>query len=201
VTAEHWDEIYATRAADEVSWFQREPSMSLRLVDAFAGTSDAIVDVGAGASFLVDRLLDTGHVDITLVDVSTRALETVRTRLGDRAGDVTFVGTDVTEWTPEREYDVWHDRAVFHFLTEKNDRSRYISRAATAVRKHGALILATFAADGPTHCSGLPVRRHDGDDLARRFAGAFVLEDTWREEHVTPSGVVQPFTWAAFRRT
>jgi 2-polyprenyl-3-methyl-5-hydroxy-6-metoxy-1,4-benzoquinol methylase len=202
MSAEHWDDIYAVRAVDELSWFQRDPALSFRLVNTTAPDhSGAIVDVGCGASLLVDRLLADGYRDVTLVDVSARALETVRARLGARAEGVTFACTDVTEWTPAREYDVWHDRAVFHFLTEPDDRARYVFRAATVVRTHGSLILATFAADGPTHCSGLPVRRHTADDLARRFAGAFVLQDTWREEHVTPSGVVQPFTWAAFRRT
>jgi 2-polyprenyl-3-methyl-5-hydroxy-6-metoxy-1,4-benzoquinol methylase len=201
VTAAHWDQVYATRGVDEVSWFQRDPAMSLRLVrTAVPERSGAIVDVGAGASLLVDHLLDDGYRDVTLVDVSEQALATVRTRLGDRAGSVDFVCTDVTAWTPPREYDVWHDRAVFHFLTDEDARSAYVSRAATAVRRQGALIIATFAADGPTHCSGLPVRRHSADDLRHEFDGAFVLEDTCREEHVTPAGVVQPFTWAVLRR-
>jgi 2-polyprenyl-3-methyl-5-hydroxy-6-metoxy-1,4-benzoquinol methylase len=202
VTAGHWDEIYATRAVDGVSWYQREPTTSLRLVQAAApDASAAIVDVGSGASSLVDRLLDDGFCDLTLLDVSTAALDAVRTRLGERADHVTFVCRDVLDWVPDRSFDVWHDRAVFHFLTHPDDRARYVSRAASAVRKHGALIVATFAADGPTHCSGLPVHRHTIDDLARSFSGAFVLEGSERTEHITPAGVMQPFSWVVLRRT
>jgi trans-aconitate methyltransferase len=202
VSAEHWDEIYATRAVDQVSWFQRRPVTSLRLVEAAApDRSAAIVDVGSGASSLVDRLLDDGHRDLTLVDVSARALDVVRMRLGDRAGRVTFVRSDVLDWAPDRGFDVWHDRAVFHFLTDDDDRARYVERATAAVRPGGLLIVATFAADGPTHCSGLPVRRHSADDLARTFAPAFTRQADEREEHVTPAEVVQPFSWIVLRRS
>ena len=199
--AEHWDEIYGTRTVDAVSWYQREPAVSLRLVPAAAPDRAAgIVDVGSGASSLVDRLLDDGYRDLTLVDVSTRALDLVRARLGDRARHVTFVAGDVLDWTPDREFAVWHDRAVFHFLTDEQDRARYVERAAAAVRPAGALIVATFAADGPPQCSGLPVHRHQPADLARAFGPAFVLEAAEREEHMTPAGVVQPFSWAVLRR-
>ena len=200
--AEHWDEIYATRPVDELSWYPREPAVSLRLVLAAApDRAAAIVDVGSGASSLVDRLLDDGYQDLTLVDVSTRALDQVRARLGEHAGHVTFVGSDVLDWMPEREFAVWHDRAVFHFLTDEQDRATYVERAAAAVRPAGALIVATFAADGPRQCSGRPVRRHEPADLARTFGPAFVLESAEREEHLTPAGIVQPFSWAVLRRT
>jgi trans-aconitate methyltransferase len=149
----------------------------------------------------VDRLLDDGYVDLTLLDVSARALEALRTRLGDRATRVRFVHSDVLDWVPERSFDVWHDRAVFHFLTDADARARYADRAAAAVRPGGSLVVATFAADGPTHCSGLPVRRHTPGELARTFAPAFTLAADEREEHVTPAGVVQPFSWVVLRRT
>ncbi len=200
MTAGHWEEVYATRAVDEVSWYQPEPTTSLRLVQAVAGPSDAVVDVGCGASTLVDRLLDDGFGNVTLLDVSARALAVVRERLGDRANRVSFVRRDVLDWTPDRTFDVWHDRAVFHFLAADADRERYAVRATDAVRRDGALVVATFAADGPTHCSGLPVRRHAPDELAGTFAPAFVLEAAEREEHVTPAGVVQPFSWVVLRR-
>ncbi len=202
MTAEHWEQIYATRAIDEVSWYQREPAASIRLVEgATQDRSAAIVDVGSGASVLVDRLLADGYRAVTLVDVSARALETVRHRLGTSAGVVTFVASDVLDWVPDRAYDVWHDRAAFHFLSDDRDRARYVDLATRAVRPGGALILATFAADAPTHCSGLPVRRQEANDLAATFRGAFTLESSEREEHVTPAGVVQPFTWAMLRRS
>ena len=202
MSAEHWDEVYATRGVDQVSWFEPDPATSLRLVEAAAPErSAAIVDVGAGASSLVDRLLDAGYVDVTLLDVSSRALETVRTRLGDRATGVTFVADDVLDWVPERVFDVWHDRVAFHFLIDEVDRARYVERAAATVRPGGTLIVATFAADGPTNCSGLPVHRHEAADLARTFSPAFVLEAAEREEHVTPADLVQPFTWAVLHRS
>jgi 2-polyprenyl-3-methyl-5-hydroxy-6-metoxy-1,4-benzoquinol methylase len=197
----HWEQIYETRPAAELSWYQREPATSRRLVVAAASSRSAtIVDVGSGVSSLVDRLLDDGHTDVTLVDLSLHALEAVRTRLGERADSVTFVCSDVLDWSADRPYDVWHDRAVFHFLTDDADRARYAERAAAAVRPGGMLIVASFAADGPTHCSGLPVRGHTADDLARSFADAFTLESAEREAHVTPAAVTQPFTWAVLRR-
>jgi trans-aconitate methyltransferase len=113
---------------------------------------------------------------------------------------VAFVRSDVLDWSPDRAYDVWHDRAVFHFLSNDAERARYVERATEAVRPGGAVIVASFAADGPTHCSGLPVRRHTADDLAGTFASAFTLESNEREEHVTPAGGTQPFTWAVLRR-
>lgn len=202
MTAEHWEEIYATRAIDEVSWYQREPATSIRLVEASAPErSAAIVDVGSGASRLVDRLLADGYRVVTLVDVSIHALETVRARLGASSDRVTFVASDVLDWAPQHQYDVWHDRATFHFLTDDRDRARYVDLAARAVQPGGALIIATFAADGPTHCSGLPVLRHEAKDLAAAFGAAFTLASSEREEHVTPAGVLQPFTWVVLHRT
>jgi SAM-dependent methyltransferase len=202
VNRRHWEQIYETRPADELSWYQREPATSHRLVVAAApDRSAAIVDVGSGASFLVDRLLDDGYRDVTLVDVSARALEGVRSRLGEPARAVTFVCSDVLDWSPDRAYDVWHDRAAFHFLTDDADRARYVEHVADAVRPGGSLIIATFAADGPTHCSGLPVRRHSAHDLAAAFGAAFMVESSEREEHVTPAGLMQPFTWMVLRRT
>jgi len=201
VKREHWEQIYETRPTDQLSWYQREPATSHRLVTAAApDRSAAIIDVGSGVSALVDRLLDDGYRDVTLVEVSGHALDAVRARLGDRTPAVVFVRSDVLDWSPDRAYDVWHDRAVFHFLNNDADRARYVERATEAVRPGGALIVASFAADGPTHCSGLPVRRHTADDLAGAFAGGFTLQSNEREEHVTPAGGVQPFTWAVLRR-
>lgn len=198
---ERWEQIYETRPTDQLSWYQREPAISHRLVVAAApDRSAAIVDVGSGVSALVDRLLDDGYRGITLVEVSAHALDAVRARLGDRARAVAFVRSDVLDWSPDRAYDVWHDRAVFHFLTADTDRARYVEQATEAVRPGGALIVASFAADGPTHCSGLPVRRHTADDLAGAFAGAFTLQSNEREEHITPAGGRQPLTWAVLRR-
>jgi SAM-dependent methyltransferase len=198
----HWERVYATHSSDDVSWYEPEPVTSLRLVEAAARSiRDAIIDVGAGASRLVDRLLDDGFSDVTVLDVSSGALDETRARLGARASSVTFVVGDVLTFAPDREYGVWHDRAVFHFLTTDADRVRYVELAGRAVRPSGKLVIGTFAEDGPTHCSGLPVCRYAADELATAFAPAFALVRHDREEHVTPSGATQPFTWTIFERS
>jgi SAM-dependent methyltransferase len=197
----HWERVYATHSSSDVSWYEREPAMSLRLVEAAArSTRDAIIDVGAGTSRLVDRLLDDEFTDVTVLDVSSGALYETRARLGARASSVTFIVGDVLTFAPAREYAVWHDRAAFHFLTADADRARYVELARCAVRSGGKLIIGTFAEDGPTHCSGLPVSRYTADELATGFAPAFRLLEHGREDHVTPSGTTQPFTWAIFER-
>ncbi|HEY5186270.1 MAG TPA: class I SAM-dependent methyltransferase [Actinomycetes bacterium] len=199
--AGHWEQVYETRLTDEVSWYQAEPSISRRLVaGATHGADAAVVDVGAGASRLVDLLLEDGFTDLTVLDVSSRALAVLQERLGQRSGQVTWVRNDVLDWQPDRTFDVWHDRAVFHFLTDPQDRSRYVGLVRRAVAAHGIVIVATFATDGPTHCSGLPVTRYDAAGLAEAFGGEFELDHSEREEHATPSGAVQPFTWVVLRR-
>lgn len=199
--ADHWDGIYSSTPSTEVSWYAREPAVSLRLVERIASSpSVAVIDVGAGASLLVDYLLADDFTDVTVLDVSRDALAQVEERLGEAAKHVTFVHQDVLTWRPDRQYDVWHDRAVFHFLTDETQRDRYVEIAARAIRVGGGLVLATFAEDGPTRCSGLPVSRYSAEDLEEVFSGHFSLVEREREQHVTPAGVVQPFTWAAFRR-
>jgi SAM-dependent methyltransferase len=138
---------------------------------------------------------------VTLLDVSPEALRTARARLAGYGDRVDFVVADVVSWTPTDTVDAWHDRAVFHFLTDLDDQRRYARTAAQAVRSGGLLVMGTFAADGPTQCSGLPTARHDADSLSLLFSDAFELEHAEREEHVTPSGTVQPFTWVVLRRT
>lgn len=199
--SEHWNRVYEATPSTGVSWYQREPSTSLRLIEATdVGAAVAVIDVGAGASALVDHLLALGYVDVTVLDVSVRALDAVRQRLGPAGDRVTFVEHDVLTWEPDRRFGVWHDRAVFHFLTEPTDRDRYVEVAAKAVRRGGWVVLATFAEDGPPQCSGLPVSRYSAADLAAVFAPRFALISEDREEHVTPSGAVQPFTWVTLRR-
>ena len=185
-----------------MSWYEREPVTSLRVIGALGlGVPARIVDVGAGASSLVDCLLDEGFRDLTVVDVSARVLDEVRARLGERAGAVTFVVHDVLTWEPDRRFDLWHDRAVFHFLVDTTDRDRYVRLAAKVVGSGGAVVVAGFAEDGPPSCSGLPVCRHSTEDLAATFKPFFTLMSHERKEHVTPAGIVQPFTWTTLRRT
>lgn len=200
-TTEHWDTVYATKPFDETSWFQAWPEPSLRLLSSVAQPRSAVIDVGGGASTLVDALLDQGWSDITILDVSTKALAVVRTRLRERQHLVSVIAADVLSWQPNRRYEAWHDRAVFHFLTEARERQRYVAAAAGAVAPGGAAIIGVFAADGPTHCSGLPTTRYTAEDLGATFTPAFQLIHSEREEHTTPSGTTQPFTWVVLRRT
>jgi trans-aconitate methyltransferase len=169
-----------------------------------ATAADSVVDVGGGASRLVDHLLRRGHADITVVDVSAEALRVCAARVratGSAAAAVTWVVTDVRDWTPRRRFHVWHDRAALHFLTDEADRVRYAALVREHLEPGGLLVVATFAPDGPQQCSGLPVHRDDAQSLARLFGPALEPLADARVEHRTPWGTVQPFTWAAFRRT
>ena len=189
-----------TRAASEVSWYQAAPVTSLRLLNQWAPTHGSLIDVGCGESTLVDSLLDAGWTDLTTLDVSAQALAQVRGRLGARARQVDFVVADVCSWQPRRTYGVWHDRAVFHFLVDTADRNRYLAVVSQALAPGGLAVLGTFAGDGPTQCSGLATARYDPPEIASLFAPAFVVEHSEREEHVTPAGVLQPFSWVVLRR-
>jgi hypothetical protein len=197
----HWNEVYATKAADKVSWFQARAAMSMHLIACSdASEESAIIDIGGGASVLIDQLVDAGFGDVTVLDISERALVCSKERLGSRAGEVHWIVSDVLAWTPARAYDIWHDRAVFHFLTDESERTAYRSVLEKGLRKSGTLILGTFADDGPERCSGLPVHRWSADALARELGSEFRLIESLREDHSTPWGAVQPFTWARFER-
>ncbi|MHB1224836.1 MAG: class I SAM-dependent methyltransferase [Gemmatimonadaceae bacterium] len=198
----HWEDVYAVKGADEMSWYQARPERSLELLAAVgAGPASAVLDVGGGDSTLVDALVERGFTDVTVLDISAAALARARTRLGPRATGVRWVEADVARANlPPAGYDVWHDRALFHFLTSAGDRASYASAAADAVRPGGALIVATFATDGPTRCSGLDVVRYDAAGLARQFADAFEPIGDLGDVHLTPAGAEQRFTYATFRR-
>ena len=198
--ATHWDEVYATKREDAVSWYQRMPTTSLRLLGRWAPPPASVIDVGAGQSRLVDVLLDHGWGDITLVDLSSEALRSVRERLGVGASGVEMITCDICLWTPHRVLDAWHDRAVLHFLATQEDRDRYVATATKAVAPSGVLVLGTFASDGPSQCSGLPVVRYEAPDIAAAFGPGFALVHHERESHVTPSGATQSFVWTVLRR-
>jgi len=197
----HWEHVYRTRDPREVSWFQPTPALSLDLIEHLAPSRDsAIIDVGAGASTLVDNLLVAGYRTISALDVSAAALEHSRRRLGSDANLVDWREADVLAADLGlATYDVWHDRAVFHFLTSASDRSRYVARVRRALRQPGHLIIATFADDGPTRCSGLDAMRYSAAALRDVLDTGFHLVDERRESHRTPSGGQQPFMYAAFR--
>ena len=198
---EHWRHVYATKGPNEVSWFQGSPAPSLDALDRFgAGPDMSLVDVGAGASSLADVLLDRGWTDVTLLDISEPALEATRLRLGPPADRVSWQVADIREWRPGRAFDVWHDRAVFHFLTEAADRSAYKRTLLDGTHPGSHVILATFAPDGPATCSGLPVQRYDAAALADQLGAEFERIDDWRQTHVTPWGSEQRFQWCLFTR-
>jgi trans-aconitate methyltransferase len=204
--AGHWDGLYRTRNSDDFSWTQAEPVVSLRLIDQLPiGPEDGVIDIGAGESTLVDALLARRHRDLTVLDAAPHALERAHARLiaaGQHAGaaTVSWEIADVLTWRPARTYRLWHDRAVFHFLTDPADRTTYRTRAIAAVEPGGFLVVGTFAADGPTHCSGLPVRRYSPAELAAEFAPDFVSRIADDEHHHTPWGAVQHFTWLVLQR-
>jgi rhodanese-related sulfurtransferase/2-polyprenyl-3-methyl-5-hydroxy-6-metoxy-1,4-benzoquinol methylase len=194
----HWERVFAERAPEEVSWFEPEPRVSLEMIDALGvGAAAAVIDVGGGASRLAAALAARGYSDVTVLDLSERALAAA----GEQAAPgVRWLGADVLEWTPARAYDLWHDRALFHFLTEPEARRRYVAVARAAVRPGGHLVVGTFAEDGPERCSGLPVARYDARSLAAEFGDAFAPVEERRDEHRTPRGTIQPFTWVGLRR-
>jgi SAM-dependent methyltransferase len=197
----HWETVYATKAENEVSWFQDNPAPSLEAI-ALTGATPAsvIIDVGGGASRLVDHLLALGFVDVTVLDLSAAALHTAKARLGTPAAKVRWLVADVTAWEPTASYDVWHDRAAFHFLTGENDRAAYVARLERALKPGGHAIIATFALDGPERCSGLPVMRYDAETLGRTLGPAFTLVHAGRHEHATPWDARQVFQFSVFRR-
>jgi SAM-dependent methyltransferase len=197
----HWEGVYTTKGEREVSWFQENPAPSLELI-ALAGlsTDAAIIDIGGGASRLVDALVERKIGKITVLDLSAAALDAARKRLGERGADVKWVVADVTTWEPPQTYDLWHDRAAFHFLTEAFDRSAYVGHLKKAVRSGGHVIIGTFALDGPERCSGLPIMRYDAGMLSTILGAEFKLIDSRRHDHTTPWGAVQRFQFSTFRR-
>lgn len=199
--ASHWETIYRTKTEDQVSWFQQTPEPSLTLLALAGATPTAtIVDIGAGASHLVDVLIDQGYGDVTVLDISQAALDSDRARLGADANRVRWICSDVTAWQPNRGYDIWHDRAAFHFLTNAADQAAYATVLTRALKPGGHAIIGTFAPDGPDKCSGLPIVRHDADSIGQILGSSFALVDTRRHEHKTPWDSVQRFQFSTFRK-
>jgi SAM-dependent methyltransferase len=197
----HWENAYAIKGERELSWFEERPSVSLDLIcSTGANIGASIIDIGGGASRLVDALVDRGFEAVTVLDLSKKALASAEARLGARGAKVRWIVADVTTWEPSETYDVWHDRAAFHFLTEPKDRVAYAERVATAVRHGGHVIIATFAPDGPERCSGLPVARHDAASLGETLGDAFEWMESRRHDHQTPTGSIQRFQFSRFRR-
>lgn len=197
----HWDDAYTSKGDAGVSWFEDTPAVSLDLIRRHATiASSSLIDIGGGASRLADALLDEGMKSITVLDLSPAALDAAKARLGLRAGEVRWIAADVTAWTPDRNYDIWHDRAAFHFLTDPDDRAAYIERLTATVPPGGFAIIATFAPDGPERCSGLPVVRYDSTTLAEVIGPSFRLVEHIRHRHTTPWNSTQAFQFSVLER-
>jgi 2-polyprenyl-3-methyl-5-hydroxy-6-metoxy-1,4-benzoquinol methylase len=200
-TETHWENVYQTKAVDEVSWYRPHLELSLRLIqDAAPDTRSAIIDVGGGEATLVDDLAARGYSDVTVLDISQAAIEVAKARMGSAATSVRWITGDITGVELEAaRYDVWHDRAVFHFLTNADDRAAYVRQVARAVRVGGHVIVATFGLDGPEKCSGLDVVRYDAENLHGEFGPRFRLLDSVTEVHETPWGTPQQFMYCFCR--
>lgn len=196
----HWETAYLEKPPEKLSWRQEEPALSLALIRELCGANEAVMDVGAGESALSARLVDLGYTGVAALDISASAIERAKTRAGAAAGRIKWIVADVLEDPALGGVRLWHDRAVFHFITNDTDRRRYADLAGRTVEPGGHAIIATFALDGPERCSDLPVCRYDAESLAREFTPAFELVRSEREVHTTPWGKAQPFTVVALRR-
>jgi len=198
---EHWEQVYSSKPSDRLGWYKPRLQTSLDWITALApDPGEPIIDVGGGASTLVDDLLGRGYTDITVLDLAGPALDLIRTRLGERRSAVTWLCGDITEIElEENAFQLWHDRAVFHFLTEPDDRARYLANLRRALRPGGHLVIGTFAPEAPPKCSGLPVQRYDLDLLQETLGNEFLPRRNQKELHVTPGGVEQMYLYAEFR--
>ena len=197
----YWDQVYDTKSDDEVSWYQARPATSLALIRAAApDPATAVIDIGAGTSTLIEELLAAGYRDLMALDVSASAIDRLRRRLGKSGEAVRFIVADIAHWQPPRQWGVWHDRAMLHFLTGRAEQDAYIRALSKALAPGGTAIIATFAVDGPEKCSGLPVQRYSAATLAERLGAGFALISETPERHVTPRGVTQSFIYAVFRK-
>ncbi|MBL8819889.1 MAG: class I SAM-dependent methyltransferase [Planctomyces sp.] len=196
----HWDSIHANKLNTEVSWYQAEPKRSIELIFEFSTPDSRVIDVGGGQSFLVDGLLDLGYRNLTVLDVAQSAVDATRSRLGERADLVRWIVADVTQVAHLDPVEVWHDRAVFHFLTEEADRRNYVNLLKRSLLPGGHAIIGTFAIGGPLRCSGLEIRQYDALTLSAELGEQFRLTDSFEEDHQTPTGKTQRFFFAIFSR-
>jgi len=197
----HWENIYDTKQLHEVSWFQPMPTTSLALIEMLGLAADAaIIDIGGGDSYLADNLLTHGFEDLSVLDISKRALERAAARIGDAAEKIDWIEADIATFEPTRQYSLWHDRAAFHFLTEEEALAHYVKTASAHIKSGGYLIIATFGEDGPLKCSGLHIQQYSEQSLAARFVQSFELVKTLKDTHKTPSGTEQSFVFVVMKR-
>lgn len=196
----HWEQVYQDKPEDTVSWFQVHPQISLELIQSCTLPADPLIDVGGGASRLVDHLLAEGYTDLTVLDLAEAALERAGARLGPAALKVQWLVADITRWWPQRRYRLWHDRAVFHFLTAAEERSAYLSVLEAALEPGAHAVIASFALDGPERCSGLPVQRYSPESLLQELGEGFRLLESREETHLTPTARLQRFQYSLLER-
>jgi 2-polyprenyl-3-methyl-5-hydroxy-6-metoxy-1,4-benzoquinol methylase len=198
---QHWENVFGTKAPEEVSWFQNYPKTSIEFVDLFNLPLDAnIIDIGGGDSHFVDALLDKGFKNIYVLDISSNAIERAKQRLGKSASNVNWIVSDITEFEPQVQFDLWHDRAAFHFLTAGESIYKYVSIAEDAIKKGGYLILGTFSENGPKKCSGLEIKQYSEASMSARFEVSFDRVKCITEDHVTPFNTIQNFLFCSFRK-
>lgn len=197
----HWEDIYGSKAITEVSWYESKPLTSLSLITEAKRSKEAkIIDVGGGDGFLVDCLLDLGYKNLTVLDISSKAIERAKIRLKNRASQVQWIISDITSFQPSQKFDLWHDRAAFHFLTTDEEINKYIEIASEAISRGGTLILGTFSLTGPLKCSGIEIKRYDINMIQQKFQNTFELENSFQIDHPTPFGTEQNFLFCRFVR-
>jgi len=198
---EHWENIYASKQPNELSWTQENPQTSLDFIHSFSVNKQAsIIDIGGGESKLVDNLIEEGFLDITVLDISEKALERTKRRLGEKAKKVNWIVSDVTEFTTEKQFDVWHDRATFHFLITPEQLTRYLDRARKNIKEKGFLTIGTFSENGPKKCSGLEIKQYSETTLQEKLSNGFEKLKCITEDHETPSHRLQNFLFCSFKR-
>lgn len=197
----HWENIYATKDTQKVGWFQPRPALALSLIEELAIPKDSgIIDIGGGDSYLVDYLLADDYRNVTVLDISAKAIEKAKLRLGEKSEHPNWIISDIREFEPLRPYDLWHDRAAFHFLTAEADIRNYVETAKKGITENGFLIIGTFSEKGPTTCSGLPVRQYTLEELQQTFSPYFEIVKTFNIDHITPSGQSQNYSFCVLRK-
>ncbi|WP_284653129.1 class I SAM-dependent methyltransferase [Flavobacterium terrisoli] len=197
----HWENVFSTKTEKEVSWYQQYPQTSVDFIMALQLPLDAkIIDIGGGDSYLMDALLDLGYTNLTLLDISSKAIERIKNRLGEKASNVTFIVSDILHFHPTEKYDFWHDRACFHFFTNATQVDHYVEIVDHALEDNGRFFIGTFSENGPTKCSGLDIKQYNEERLRLLFERDFILKGCFTEDHETPFGTTQNFLFCAFKR-
>lgn len=198
---EHWERIYNTKTENEVSWFQSYPTTSMKFIASFNLPKEAaIIDIGAGDGYFIDALLEKGYRNITALDISSKAIDRAKTRLGEKASGINWIVSEITKFGPSTKFDLWHDRATFHFLTTDHDVNRYISIAENALKPNGFMLISTFSDQGPKKCSGLDIRQYSEASLFAKFENGFEKLTCLLEDHTTPFNTVQSFLYCSFKK-